>query len=142
VKDGLTCEDGYPELAKCPNFSVVKDEAAAPEPDMVNDDETGQRLPWTGRALGLSDMMLVSARSSPTLVGLIGPFNAGKTAFLTSLFVHFAESGLIGPFSFSGSYTLQAWARLKQYTVWPSTHGPGFPPHTPTPPSVFRACST
>jgi Double-GTPase 2 len=131
VKDGLTCEDGYADLAKCPNFSVVNGELTGPEAGVVNDDGTGQRLPWTGRALGLSDMMLVSARSSPTLIGLIGPFNAGKTAFLTSLFVHFAQSGLIAPFSFSGSYTLQAWARLRQYTVWPGTYGPGFPPHTP-----------
>jgi len=76
-------------------------------------------------------MMLVSARSSSSLVGLIGPFKSGKTSFLTSLFVHFAESGIVGNFSFAGSYTIDAWARLKQYTVWPAAYGPSFPPHTP-----------
>jgi hypothetical protein len=131
VKDGLTCEDGYADLAECPNFSEVADEATAPESGVVNEDHVGQRLPWTGRALGLSDMMLASARSSPTLVGLIGPFDAGKTGFLTSVFAHFARTGIVGAFSFAGSYTLQAWARLKEYTAWPTTHGPAFPPHTP-----------
>jgi hypothetical protein len=76
-------------------------------------------------------MMLASARSSSILVGLIGPFDAGKTGFLTALFTHFAQSALVLPFSFAGSYTLQAWMRLKQYTSWPATYGPSFPPHTP-----------
>jgi hypothetical protein len=131
VKDGLTCEEGHSELAKCPNFHAVNEEPTSHESGIVTDDETGQRLPWTGRALGLSDMMLVSARSSPVLVGLIGPFDAGKTGFLTALFAHFARSPTVGAYSFAGSYTLQAWTRLKQYTSWPTTYGPAFPPHTP-----------
>jgi hypothetical protein len=131
VQHGLTCELGYSNLIECPNFCEVTGEPTAPEPGVVNEDHIGQRLPWTGRALGLSDMMLASARSSPTLVGLIGPFDAGKTGFLTSMLAHFARTGVVGAFSFAGSYTLQAWARLKQCTAWPTTHGPAFPPHTP-----------
>jgi hypothetical protein len=76
-------------------------------------------------------MSLVSARSSAKLIGLVGPFNAGKTGFLAALFAHFAKVGIVGPFSFAGSYTLQAWARLRQFTEWPTSFGPSFPPHTP-----------
>ena len=68
------------------------------------------------------------------MVGLIGPYNAGKTAFLTSLFVNFAKSAQIGSFSFAGSYTLQSFSHLKQYTEWPTNQGPTFPPHTPDSP--------
>ena len=131
VKDGLTCEEGHSDLVDCPHFRPISDDIEIPESGVVTDDGTGQRLPWTGRALGLSDMMLVSARSSSTLVGLIGPFDAGKTGFLTSLFAHFVRTGAVLPFSFAGSFTLQAWARLKQYTSWPTSYGPAFPPHTP-----------
>jgi hypothetical protein len=131
VKDGLTCEEGHSVLAKCPHFRAVNEEAPSPDFGVVTDDGTGQRLPWTGRALGLSDMMLASARSSPALVGLIGPFDAGKTGFLTAMFAHFAKSATVAAYSFAGSYTLQAWARLKQHTSWPTTAGPAFPPHTP-----------
>src|SRR5438876_1210069 len=112
LKYGLACELGHSELSKCPHFQAVAEDAADPTVDVVASDGSGQRLPWTGRALGLSDMMLVSARSPSSLIGLIGPFNAGKTSFLTSLFVHLADSGIVGGFSFAGSYTIDAWALL------------------------------
>lgn len=131
VKEDMPCEMGHVDFLQCPHFTEAKDQAPLPDPLLAPDDSSGQRLPWTGRALGLNDMLLASSRSSTTLVGLIGPFNAGKTAFLTSLFVHFAKTGVVGAHSFAGSFTLQAWARLKHPTVWPKTNGPSFPPHTP-----------
>jgi hypothetical protein len=131
VKEGLTCELGHFELIDCPHFVKNTDETQPPQAGLLHSEPFGHRLPWSGRALGLSDMMIASARSSPTLVGLIGPYNAGKTAFLTSLFVHFAETAQIGRFSFAGSYTLQAWSHLKHYTTWPANQESSFPPHTP-----------
>jgi len=131
VPEGLSCEIGHTELAECPNFRKANADEPIPGSIDVNVQDLGQRLPWSGRALGLSDLMLASARSSPTLVGLIGPYSAGKTAFLTSIFVHFAASGAVGPFEFAGSYSLEAWSQLKHYTEWPSNNGPSFPPHTP-----------
>ena len=119
VKDGLACELGYIEMDKCPHFTKIEDEGT--EGLVSFDKVVGQRLPWTGRALGLNDIMLVSARSASNLVGLIGPFNAGKTAFLTSLFANLAKSGMIEDHLFAGSYTMDAWARLKQYTEWPES---------------------
>jgi hypothetical protein len=129
-KDGLACELGHIDFADCPHFSLsneatVEDESAKTEPAI------GHRLPWSGRALGLSDMMLVSGRSPTRLVGLIGPFNAGKTSFLTSLFTHLAKTAIVNESAFAGSYSVDAWAQLKRYTQWPATTGPSFPPHTP-----------
>jgi hypothetical protein len=131
LKDGLACEIGHLDFTKCPKFEAVADTATDQIQGVVDDDGSGQRLPWTGRAMGLSDMMLVSARSSSSLVGLIGPFNAGKTSFLTSLFAHFSKTGTVSNFSFAGSYTIDAWDRLRQHTEWPAAHDPSFPPHTP-----------
>lgn len=131
VKDGLSCEQGHVRLAACPYFKQLDQQESVPNAALVNEGHAAQRLPWTGRALGLSDLILASARSVPNLVGLVGPFNAGKTAFLTSLFVHFARTGAVADFGFAGSLTLHAWYRLKHYTNWPANQGPTFPPHTP-----------
>src|ERR1700720_4490603 len=121
LKDGLNCDLGHFRPGDCTHFKSV-----SPQPvDVVGEtsvegDESGQRLPWTGRAFGLNDIMLVSARAPVSLIGLIGPFNSGKTTFLTSLFAHFSETGLVGKHSFAGSYTIDAWSRLKSYTEWPA----------------------
>jgi hypothetical protein len=131
VKDGLSCEQGHARLTECPYFEQSDQQEVVTDSALVNEDHAGQRLPWTGRALGLSDLILASARSATDLVGLVGPFNAGKTAFLTSLFVHFAQTGAVANFGFAGSLTLNAWFRLKHYTNWPANQGPTFPPHTP-----------
>jgi hypothetical protein len=131
LKDGLACDLGHIDLAECPHFKAVSNEVVDDNSGVLADDGSGQRLPWSGRALGMSDMMLVSARSVPHLAGLIGFFNAGKTSFLTSVFVHFAKSGIVNKHCFAGSYTLEGWERLKQPTEWPATNGPCFPPHTP-----------
>lgn len=131
VKHDLPCEMGHADPKQCSHYSTQAQESAVPATDSVPDDGSGQRLPWTGRALGVNDMMLASSRSPSHLVGLVGPFNAGKTGFLTAMFTHFAKKGSVGDSLFAGSYTLQGWTRLKQYTVWPSVHDPSFPPHTP-----------
>lgn len=131
IHQGLSCELGHTELPACPHFKPASGKVPESGGSLTPDESPTQRLPWTGRALGLSDMMLVTSRSSASLIGLIGPFNAGKTSFLTALFTHFSKTGFVNGFSFAGSYTLGAWSQLRQYTEWPAQHGPSFPPHTP-----------
>lgn len=131
IKQDLPCEMGHPREADCPHFQSAASDAAEPTGSAPADDATGLRLPWTGRGLGLSDMALASARSPAQLVGLIGPYNAGKTALLTAMFTHFSQTALVDGYAFAGSFTLHGWSRLKRYTTWPDAHGPMFPPHTP-----------
>src|SRR5688572_17732436 len=92
LKDGLACELGHIEFIQCPHFKPGTPDLAQDVGALV-EDASGQRLPWTGRGLGLNDVILVSGRSAANLIGLVGPFSAGKTSFLTALFAHFAKSG-------------------------------------------------
>lgn len=131
IAHDLPCELGNPRPTDCAHFQPAAMDVADPAREVVTDDPVGLRLPWTGRGLGVNDIGLASARSPADLVGVIGPHNAGKTALLTAMFAHFSRTGLIGEHSFAGSFTLQAWLRLKQYTAWPAASGPMFPPHTP-----------
>lgn len=136
INEGLPCEMGLRNYEDCPEYVAAssRESSATTSPtrtDSTADTEHAQRLPWTGRGLGMADIVLVSARGPARLVGLIGPFNAGKTALLTAIFTHFARTGIVTDFAFSGSFTLHAWMQLRHYTTWPSPSGGTFPPHTP-----------
>jgi hypothetical protein len=123
---------GTRDFKTCPHFQAGAQPAAGSESAVETpDDGSGLRLPWTGRGLGLADMTLASSRGPACLVGLIGPFNSGKTGLLTSIFAHFATTGVVASYSFAGSFTLLGWSQLKDHTTWPSPNGGMFPPHTP-----------
>lgn len=128
----MPCEMGTRDFRSCPHFQAGTESAAAVESSTETpDDGSGLRLPWTGRGLGLADMTLASSRGPARLVGLIGPFNAGKTGLLTAIYAHFATKGVVAGYDFAGSFTLQGWSQLKDHTTWPSPSGGMFPPHTP-----------
>lgn len=133
VAADLPCEMGVRDFREqCQHYQVSTEPVAAIDSSTEPvDDGSGLRLPWTGRALGLADITLVSARGPARLVGLIGPFNAGKTGILTAIYAHFAQKGVVGNYDFAGSFSLQGWNQLKDHTTWPSTTGGIFPPHTP-----------
>lgn len=128
---GLNCDRGESNLAACPHYRPNAPAAAGAtaEPPLVEGDAI--RLPWTGRALGVNDMLLVSARSPAELIGFIGPFNAGKTSLLTALFAHLAKTGEVAGHDFAGSFSLDGWTKLREFTKWPAVHSHSFPPHTP-----------
>lgn len=131
VSKGLLCEMGHREVGACPHYRPDAQASVANDPIIERvEDSTDVRLPWTGRALGLADVVLAASRSPARLIGLIAPFNAGKTGLLTAIFAHLAQKGQIGPFDFAGSFSLQAWNQLKEHTTWPSPSGGMFPPHT------------
>jgi hypothetical protein len=132
LKDGLNCEKGELDPRTCPHF---QGSAVSPAGTMAAeshvDGVAAIRLPWTGRALGVNDMLLASARSQTELIALVGPFNAGKTALLTALFSHLAKTGEVAGHDFAGSFSLHGWTRLREFTKWPAASGHSFPPHTP-----------
>jgi hypothetical protein len=131
IKDDLPCEMGHDRPEDCPHFQAAISTGLEGSESVVADDADGHRLPWTGRGLGLNDIGLASARSPAQLVGLVGPYNAGKTAFLTAMFSHFSRTAVLDDHAFAGSFSLQAWSRLKKFTTWPAVQEPMFPPHTP-----------
>jgi hypothetical protein len=131
IAHDMPCEMGVRDHRQCQYYSGGAEATTAVKPTPESaDDGSGFRMPWTGRGLGLADLTLASSRGPACLVGLIGPFNAGKTSLLTSIYLHFAQTGLVGSHGFAGSFTLPAWNQLKDHTQWPSTNGGMFPPHT------------
>jgi hypothetical protein len=87
------------------------------------------RLPWSGAALGTTDLAFVTGRGEPKLVAVIGQHNAGKTTLLGLFYREVGRSGKIGPAHFAGSYSLEGWEAIAHALRWDG-NVPRFPPHT------------
>lgn len=111
------------ELNGCEHFT-------SPAAEVVEKEVSeGQRVPWSGLALGLADLFPVAALGRPHVVGIVGAAGAGKTTLLAAHWVA-ARRGL-GEHSkeFAGSYSLMGWHQIARHLQW-QPYGSGFPPHT------------
>jgi hypothetical protein len=123
--EGLECDEGL-LLSRCPHFRAR--ETVQGE---VNAATLGTRFSWTGDALGLVDISRIAARGRMATLALIGPSDAGKTSFLTTLYLRLLNGNALGGLRFAGSLTLGGWEALAAKMRWSGTEPPGFPSHTP-----------
>lgn len=120
-------------VAGCEHLAAPAPGAApVPEQEVAQ----GQRLPWSGLALGLTDVFPVAALGRPYVVGIVGAAGSGKTTLLAAHWIA-ARRGL-GTYgrSFAGSYSLMGWHQIARHLQWQPV-GSGFPPHTSS--SDFRS---
>ena len=126
-----TCALGHTDRAECEHWSSEQDstrqDAVPAENELL---ETISDIPWNGYALGTSDLMILSGRGRPAVVGLIGPPDSGKTSLLAYLYMWLLQHGTLSGWSFAGSWTLGGWESVVQYSRWTSEPPPSFPPHT------------
>lgn len=87
-------------------------------------------FPWTGNVFGETDLKIITTHRTPTIIGLVGSSNAGKTSALTALFLLLRKGLSIKGYSFSGSYTLNGWENLASFLTFTSGNKIEWPPHT------------
>ncbi|MFO0842333.1 MAG: hypothetical protein U0797_08015 [Gemmataceae bacterium] len=105
---GLTgrCLESVPDPASCPN---AQPRPASPAPSAPEASVRVARRFHPGHELGLGDALAITRARYTHLVAVLGASNAGKTCFLTSLYLH-ACHGLLAPdYRFAGSLTLQGF---------------------------------
>jgi hypothetical protein len=86
-----------------------------------------------GAALGRTDIGFVAGRAKPTLVGLVGPENAGKTTLLAAWYLLIGRGVPISErHRFAGSFTLSGWEAVARSLQWAPGSPPEFPAHTST----------
>lgn len=127
--EGETCALGHMNpVGEC---DAMKKGGAGDTP--VGDDagKLLARVPWSGSALGLSDLFLLTSRARHLLIGVLGAHDSGKTTLLTANYLKLLESGVLGERRFSGSWTLGAWEALAAWMRFQGRREPSFPPHTP-----------
>jgi hypothetical protein len=141
----IGCNRGFEFLENCQHWKgahqrkVAADVHGGGDAELVQPDSTieapeGDRqlhLPWTGNSLGTLDLELATACNRTEVIGVVGPFNSGKTTLLTIIYllIHHGEQSAAG--KFAGSWSLIGWNNLAAKFRWkPGNGGPGFPPHT------------
>jgi hypothetical protein len=127
--DNTTCTLGHLDRGKCPEWRRVESPTATAK--SVSDE---MLLPWSGLAMGESDLNFVSGRVKPITVGIVGPESAGKTTILGSFYLLLGRGALTTEDNvFSNSYTLTGWEAVAASMRWkPGPQPPRFPPHTPS----------
>ncbi|BDS12400.1 TRAFAC clade GTPase domain-containing protein [Aureispira anguillae] len=88
-------------------------------------------LPWTGEAFLYDQIDVISRRSSPYFIGIIGKANAGKTTFLAMLYTLLLRGEKFRKFEFAGTQTIIAWDRL-YHTLNIQQNKVAFPNPTPS----------
>ncbi len=139
----IGCNRGFEFLEECPHWNngraIEASDGLSPERADARElgDSTSQNanrhllLPWTGNSLGLLDVELVTACNRTTLVGLVGPYNAGKTTLLTLFYLLIQRGEPASTGRFAGSWSLNGWENLAASLRWERGQGgPRFPPHT------------
>jgi len=126
--DNTTCTLGHIRLDMCPEWRCVSKGAVT-----ATSDSDQMSLPWSGLAMGESDLNFISGKVKPITVGIIGPENAGKTTILGAFYLLLGRGTLTTDANpFSNSYTLAGWEAVATCLRWKPGQPPRFPPHTPS----------
>ena len=121
------CSLGHVDLSKCP---ALKEDSAATED--ASSTEKVMAMPWSGRALGLTDIGFVAGRVKPRVLAIVGPHNAGKTTLLGAWYLLLGRGARPDEkLRFAGSCSLSGWEVVASALRWePGPVLPVFPPHT------------
>lgn len=92
--------------------------------------EKGVPVAWSGNALTLNEIELVSRSSPPVIIATVGQADAGKTTFLGLLHTLLLRGQVLRQHAFARSITLLGWEKLA--VAWRFRRG-GVRGSTPTP---------
>lgn len=132
---GICLESMTPEHLKCNNWMVTTSSTQKAE-EKISKDKL-KYLPWTGEALQPEDISIISERSAPLIVGMIGTADSGKTSYLGMLYTLLFNGSVINNWSFSGCTTMAAWEALAQYLKIKHDGSIEFPIPTPSHPEFY-----
>jgi hypothetical protein len=118
----------------CPHWNQTKVEK---ETVKTNSSIGNKVIPWSGMELTPADISLLSHRSTPLIIGVVGAANAGKTSYLGMLYTLLFNGRKFQQWNFAGSYTLIAWeAQAKGLKI--GVNGKvAFPKATPSAPDYY-----
>lgn len=132
---GLCLEHANNDYPKCEHWIGTKTEQAVEKQKKIN--KKAQSLPWTGEPFQPTDIDIVSQRSTPLIIGMVGSAEAGKTSYLGMLYTLLFNGLKLEHWSFAGSYTLAAWETLAQYLKIKPSGSVEFAPPTPSNPDYY-----
>ncbi|MDH5718757.1 MAG: hypothetical protein OEZ22_14115 [Spirochaetia bacterium] len=132
---GLCIEQLSNDFPKCQNWLGTLGDQSVEKQKRVN--IKSQTLPWTGEPFQPSDIEIVSQRSVPLIIGMVGSAEAGKTSYLGMLYTLLFNGFIFEDWSFAGSCTLSGWETLAQYLKIKPDGNVEFAPTTPANPDYY-----
>lgn len=106
----VKCHLGHDDHTQCPNFSLDDSEKKNKKEKIP--DKLKSILGWSGNAFFTEELALVSSRTSPILIGVVGKVDAGKTSFLAMLYTLLLNGKKLKNFIFAGTKTILGWDEL------------------------------
>jgi hypothetical protein len=132
---GLCLESMTNEHLKCDHWFDTNSSVQAVEASKSKN--KSKCLPWTGEALQPDDISIISERSAPLIVGMIGTADSGKTSYLGMLYTLLFNGAVINNWNFAGCTTLSAWETLAQFLKIKHDGSIKFPIPTPSHPEFY-----
>lgn len=129
VHVGESCSEGESDVNCCKHWTKQTNKEISEPAEII---KKPVRVPWSGSALGSSDLMNITPRGRSILIGVLGAQNTGKTTLLTGNYLQLLRGKMVADATFAGSQTLGAWESLASWARFDSTSPlASFPPHTP-----------
>jgi hypothetical protein len=107
---GVSCHLGHDDFHNCENF--VADVPEIKVKKLKKAEQKKSSLGWSGHALNTEEIDLISSRTSPILIGLVGKADAGKTTFLAMLYTLLLSGKKLKKYNFAGTKTILGWDAL------------------------------
>ncbi|MBS4033520.1 MAG: hypothetical protein KGZ85_03560 [Ignavibacterium sp.] len=104
------CHLGNDDFTQCENFIPEIDEKKVKKVKIVDTNKSS--IGWSGEAFTTDELEIVSYRTSPFLIGIVGKAAAGKTSFLGMLYTLLLSGKKFKEFNFVGSKTTLGWDDL------------------------------
>ncbi len=131
---GLCKVSTSPQHQSCPHWLGIESE---PKSTKKSTKSKSTIIPWSGLALQPEDIELLSHRSSPKIIGIIGAANAGKSSYLGMLYTLLYNGKKFKNWNFAGSFSLVAWENLAKHLKIKPNGKVDFPPTTPSAPDFY-----
>jgi hypothetical protein len=129
--DNTSCADGHMTLQQCPAWNKHHNNEGEVQKDLASSEH--MMLPWSGLAMGGTDLNFITGKVKPITVGIFGPESAGKTTILAALYLLLGHGAYKSEkYRFSNSYTLSGWEAVSNSLRWQPGQPPNFPAHTPS----------
>jgi hypothetical protein len=132
---GLCDESLDREYQQCPFWNVDGEKKDEKIPNTKNGKTS--LIPWSGLALQPKDIEILSHRSTPLIIGMIGAPNAGKTSYLGMIYTLLFNGKKLEGWGFVGSQTLIAWETLAKFLKIKPNGKADFAPPTPSNPDYY-----
>jgi Double-GTPase 2 len=126
------CDAGEVPPTGCTFYRKAQGQAATSPSSLPSKEDAFASVSWTGEALGAHDLARIAARGRVGTIAIVGASEAGKTSFLSTLYLQLLSGHGLPDYRFAGSFTFGGWEALAQPLRWADLdRPPRFPDHTP-----------